>query len=140
MDGIAEELVLARLAHVLDPEKALVAGVLQQSADKISHAGEQLADGAVFAHAVPRLQQRELKFVRHAVKRLEFIRRRLDAESLGLRDRVRDRTHVVRGEVRSDDVDVLEQKHSELFVVGVGLGLLLPDGNGPVALLRNNRL
>ncbi len=140
VDGVAEELVLRGLAHVLDAEETLVGGILEQAADEIGHAGEQLADGAVFADAVAHLEERHLQFVGHAVERLELVGARVDAEALGLGDDVGAGPDVVRREVRRDDVDVLEEEEGELLVVGVGLGFFLPDRDGPVALLRDDGL
>ena len=86
------------------------------------------------------LQERGLQFVGHAVERLEFVGLRVDAEALGLRDGVGAGADVVRGEVRRDEVDVFEQEQRELLVVGVRLGLFLPDGDGPIALLGDDGL
>jgi hypothetical protein len=89
---------------------------------------------------VAHLEQCGLQFVGHAEERLELIGFRADAEALGLGDGVGAGADVVRGEVRRDHVDVLEEEQRELLVVGVGLGLLLPDRGGPLALLGDDGL
>ena len=44
----------------------------------------------------------------------------------------------MRGKIRSDQVDVLEQEEREFFVIGIGLRFFLPDRDRPVALLGRN--
>jgi hypothetical protein len=53
-------------------EPALVAGVLEQAAHEVGHAGDHLADGDVLAHAQAHLGGGVLELVGHAVEHLEF--------------------------------------------------------------------
>ena len=135
LDGIAQELLLRGFSGVLGAEESFVGGVLQQAAHQIGHAGQQGADGAIFADPVPALDEGCLQFVRHAKERLEFVGAGIDLTALGLRDGVGARADVVRGECRGDDVDVVQEKTGELLVVGVAFGLARPDRYGPGALL-----
>ena len=83
---------------------------------------------------MPALEQRRLEFVGHAVKRLEFIRPRVEAAALRLDDGVGAGADVVRRKGRGDDVDVLEQQGGKLLKVGVAFRLVRPHRHGPVAL------
>ena len=140
VDGIAKEHLAGGAARVLRPQEALVGGVLEEPAHEVGHAGQQVADRAVLPHAPAARHQRRLELVRHPVEGLELVGPRVDPEPLGLRDRVRAGADVVRGEGGRRDVGVLEEQHRQLLEVGVALGLLGPDRNGPAPLAGERRL
>ena len=57
---IGQQLLACRLAKIFLAEKPFVARVLEQAADEVSHAGQQLTDGAILPHAVAAREQRSL--------------------------------------------------------------------------------
>ena len=85
---ITQELFLGGLASVLGAEEAFVRGVLEEAAHKVSHAGQQGADGAILTDAVPALDEGRLEFVRHAIERLELVRAGINLAAFGLDDGV----------------------------------------------------
>ena len=66
------EQLLDRLAAGLVGQERLVARVLQQAADEVGHAGDEVADRAVGAHAVAARGERVLEVVAEAAQHLEL--------------------------------------------------------------------
>ena len=63
---------IAGVLAVPHVQPALVAGVFQETADKIRHAGDHFANGHVFADAPACFGERELEIVGHAAEGLKF--------------------------------------------------------------------
>ena len=82
-------------------EEALVARVLQQAAHEVGHAGDEVADRAVGAHAQAARGRARPEVVAEAAQdlQLEVARRRAPSARL-YGDRVGDRAQVVRGDRR----------------------------------------
>src|SRR5436190_15826006 len=63
---IFEEIVTGYVLRELICEKAFVGSVFEKSADEISHAGKEFADGAIFAQATAHFQNGGLDGISHA--------------------------------------------------------------------------
>ena len=115
-------------------KEALVAGVLQQAPDEISHAGDEVADGAVAAYAMAAAGQRLLKAIAEAAQHLKL---EVGIGSCGRpvgRDPVCERAQVVAGDRRADVRARRDQPHGQRLEVAVALGLDVEDGNAPAVL------
>src|ERR1043166_7763391 len=135
----AQQFLLRDILGEFGAQKSFVGSVLEQTANEIRHAAEQLADRTIFANAIAQVDKRTLDRAGHAVEQLELTPARRDLQLV--RDGLRggDAAHVVRAECRRNDRMIFQQDAAELFEIGVALGFLLEDGNGPAVARRAQR-
>ena len=121
------------------PEERLVGGVLQQTADQVGHAGDQLPHGGVHPDPLPQAAQGGVDGLGHPVEQLQLDRPFGQSGGPGRSQAVGQGAQVVAGEGGADLPGVLHQVAGAALVVGVGLGLALEDGHGPALGLGHHR-
>ena len=131
------EQLLERHAAGLVVEERVVARVLQQPAHEVGHAGHEVADRAVGAHAQALGGDRLLQRVAEAAQDLQLDVGVVAAREPVVGDRVGDRAQVVRRDRRAQPAAVgavVDQPARELLEVDVGLGLDLEHRRLPAVL------
>ncbi len=128
------------LVRLLAAHEGFVARVLEQAPHQVSHAGDELAERRVHAHALVELRQRDLQRVGHPVERLELdvplgeLRRSRRGET------PREAPRVVARERWSKEPRAVHQQIDRALVASVGLPLLLVDRARPAALAGEHSL
>ena len=121
-------------------QEALVGGVFQQAAHQVGHARDEVAVGAVQAHAAGHVAQALAHGFGHAVQHLEFVAFRGHVQGGGHLLHGGDGADVVRGAGEVADV-VVGQDHAGVALIGhVGLGLDGVHRHFPAVLLGQHGL
>ncbi len=113
------------------PDERFVRRVLQETADEVRHAGDEIAHRRVDAHAKSEPAKRSVHRLRHSVEKLMLDGRVGQAARPRAGDPVGDAAHVVAAERGSHAPGLLHQVAHAALVVGVGLGFGLEDRDGP---------
>src|SRR5207244_1860996 len=80
---IAQQFPFGNVVRKFRAQETFVGSVLEQTTNKISHTGEQLADRTVFANAITHFDQRAFHRPGHAVEQLKFETAAIDPELIG---------------------------------------------------------
>ena len=136
--GRREQLVDRDAARLVGQER-VVGGVLEQAAHEVGHAGHEVADRAVGAHAQARAGDRLLERVAEAAQDLQLEVLVLAAGEPVVGDRVGDRAQVVARDGHAQAAARrarVEQPAGELLEVAVRVGLDVEDRDLPAVLAR----
>src|ERR1043166_1699292 len=99
----AQQFLLRDILGEFGAQKSFVGSVLEQTANEIRHAAEQLADRTIFANAIAQVDKCALDRSGHAVEQLELKPARWDFKFMGDCLRGGDAPNVVRAERRRND-------------------------------------
>ena len=126
---------LARLA-----DKAVITGVLKETAHKISHPGKELTKRDIDAHALTRCAQCTAHRLAHAIQNLVLNRRRRKSKRLGLRLGTGLGADIMGCNRWAQMHPVLDQKVLTALKTGIGERLKWPNRTRVTALRRDNCL
>ena len=121
-------------------QERFIGGVLQQSADQITHAGHHIPVGAVKADAAGHLEDALAHRLGHAVQDLELVTRFGNIKLPGHFHDSRNGADVVGCAGKMTDLLVFKDQSRLTFKGGIALGLDGPDRDGPAVLLGLDRL
>src|SRR5439155_25394789 len=108
---IFEEIVTGYVLRELICEKAFVGSVFEKSADEISHAGKEFADGAIFAQATAHFQNGGLDGISHAVEHLKFEIAAGNTKTFRLRENMRNAADIMGAEGGVNNAVIFQQQH-----------------------------
>src|SRR6266540_3993798 len=120
-------------------QKSFIRRVLGQASNKISHAGKQLADRAIFADAITHFHECALDRPGHSVEQLKLKAAAIDPQLVRERLCVCDTANVVRSEGSGNDGFIFEKHARERLEIRVALGLLKINRTIPAILPRFRR-
>ena len=115
-------------------EEGVVGGVLEQAAHEVGHAGDEVADRAVGAHAAAGRGDRGLRVVAQAAQDLELEVLGAHVARVGVGGGVRDRAQVVRRDRHLDQRRGVDQALGEQLEVAVALAAVHEHRRRPAVL------
>ncbi len=136
-----QQQLVGQLLEEAGPQPRLVRRVLQQPPHQVGHAGDHFSQRHVVANPHAAAAERHAQRIGHAIEVLHFDGRLRQIVLLQQRQRVGERTDVVRADGQSDASFAgpsrrrRQQAFGHLLETGVGLAFLGPDGDGPAHAL-----
>ena len=129
-DRFTQQRIYIPVLAVGEPQKSAVRGVFQQPSHQISHARQQFANRGVNPHPVFPGTHRLALRLSHPVEHLDFAGFFGNPRSLHLDYGVGEGAKIVAAKGRQQIVDVFQQHRGEMFVMGIGFGLVQKDRTG----------